>query len=491
LELVTSREPSINESIERINERLEAGNCILFAGSGLSAPAGFPTWKDFAKGLVDRFGSAEDKALALEALALGETDSVVYNISRAHESELVPYIREVFGARVPPSEAHHRIAALNFQSAITSNWDHLLEQTYPNASVMFPDSTEELQSQHLKRQFFVLKMYGDPDSPGSLILSGSDFERTVANNSAFISFMYSLFLQQTILFVGCSLEGIDNLLRSFRYFQPSGQHFALSGVTGTAWRSRARLLRDKYNVVTVPYDGPLEMLDLLRRLESKSPELTQFHDNEKVQTLRGHSAAVTSIAVSPDGRFLASGSYDNTVKIWDFASGELLRNLTGHRRWVAAVAITPDNKSVLSGSDDRSVKVWDAQTGVSVRELRGHWDTVLSVAVTQDGSFAISGSADQAIRVWDLANRPPFGPLTGHSDEVWSVAVNSARSFIVSSSSDKTVLVWNLSDGAMLHRLEGHADKVVSVTITPDGRSAVSASYDRSLKVCLVRGICG
>jgi sugar lactone lactonase YvrE len=113
------------------------------------------------------------------------------------------------------------------------------------------------------------------------------------------------------------------------------------------------------------------------------------------------TGAVTAVAVSPDGRFIVSGS-DNTVKVWEAESGRLLRSLKGHTRSVNAVAVSPDGRFIVSGSSDNTVKVWEAESGRLLRSLEGHTSWVNAVAVSPDRHLIVSGSDDHTIRAWAL-----------------------------------------------------------------------------------------
>jgi hypothetical protein len=111
---------------------------------------------------------------------------------------------------------------------------------------------------------------------------------------------------------------------------------------------------------------------------------------------------VSSVAISPDGRFVLSGGLDNTLRLWDMKTGACVRIFKGHEDWVRCVAISPDGRFALSGSHDKNLRLWDLRTGECLHILKGHEDWVSSVAFSPDGRYALSGSHDNTLRLWEF-----------------------------------------------------------------------------------------
>jgi WD40 repeat protein len=200
-----------------------------------------------------------------------------------------------------------------------------------------------------------------------------------------------------------------------------------------------------------------------------------------VHTLTGHSHGVVSVAISPDGQTLASGSRDDTIKLWDLKTGQEIRTLTGHSFYINSVAISPDGQTLASSSSDSTIKLWDLKTGQEIRTLTGH--CCESVAISPDGQTLASSSEDSTIKLWHLKTGQEIRTLTGHSRGVASVAISPDGQTLFSGSWDSTIKLWHLKTGQEIRTLTGHSDGVLSVAISPDGQSLASRSRDNTIKV--------
>ncbi|MBN3879537.1 serine/threonine-protein kinase [Nostoc sp. JL23] len=199
-------------------------------------------------------------------------------------------------------------------------------------------------------------------------------------------------------------------------------------------------------------------------------------------TLQGHENSVLSVAISPDGKTIAS-SGDRTIKLWNLATGKLIASLNGHFQQVNVVVISPDGKLLVSASDDNTIKIWNLATRKQIRTLIGHSDSVHALAISADSETLVTGSDDNTIKIWDLATGEQIRTLAGHTFWVRSVAISPNGVLLASGSFDKTIKIWNLAKGYPIRTLEGNSQTVTTVAISPNGKTLATASRDRTIKL--------
>ncbi|MFI1935162.1 hypothetical protein [Streptomyces sp. NPDC020330] len=217
--------------------------------------------------------------------------------------------------------------------------------------------------------------------------------------------------------------------------------------------------------------------------------------------LKGHTERVSSVAFSPDGRTLATGSGDATIRLWDTSDPRnpraLGRPLTGHTKAVMAVAFSPDGRTLATAGDDRDrwVRLWDVSDPSDPeplgRPLTGHDAVVSGVAFSPDGDLLASSSGDATVRLWDVsdpADAKPVGkPLKDGPGRLWAVAFAPDGRTIATGADDFQARLWDVSDPKKPKRrgapLKGHTNTVASLAFSPDGRTLATGSGDSTVRL--------
>ncbi|MGB3756289.1 MAG: CHAT domain-containing protein [Rivularia sp. (in: cyanobacteria)] len=239
----------------------------------------------------------------------------------------------------------------------------------------------------------------------------------------------------------------------------------------------------------------------------------------------GHTAWVRSIAFSPDGKILASGSHDRTIRLWNVETGQCLQILTAHTSGIQSLAFSHDGNTLASGSNDKTVRLWNIQTGECLQILQGHtnnltfvsfhpleeklitastdntvrlWNIstgeclqifnisinwLLAVALSHDGKILATGSDGNAVRFWDMSSGTLVKTLPDYNSFVWTIAFSNDDKTIVSGSEDNTVKFWDIEAEECLQSLREHNQRVWLVDFNQDNRTLLSISEDQTIKL--------
>nr|MDJ0575556.1 serine/threonine-protein kinase [Xenococcaceae cyanobacterium MO_234.B1] len=211
-----------------------------------------------------------------------------------------------------------------------------------------------------------------------------------------------------------------------------------------------------------------------------------IYDRKSGQTkkiLGRHKNVIRSLVFIPEANNLIAGDGDGIINIWNLQTGKLEKQLSGHFGSIWSLAVSPDGQTLVSSGEDKSVRIWDLKTGEQTNISFTHSARVFSLAFTPNGQMFASSSADNKIKIWDANNGKLLKSLSGHQNAVRSIAITPDGKYLVSGSWDKTVKIWELTSGKLISTLEGHKSRVVTVAVSKDSRIIFSGSIDNTIKV--------
>lgn len=224
-------------------------------------------------------------------------------------------------------------------------------------------------------------------------------------------------------------------------------------------------------------------------LDSCKPELRNWewgrlaylcsHD----QTPTDAIAPVDSVVIDQSGKRFATGGWQGTARIWNLETRELQQTLAHDCDYVHSVAFSPDGKYLATGSNSAKgyVQLWDCESGKVIKAFKGHTDAVLSVAFSADGQRLLTGSYDKTARLWNVETGEQIREFRGHTLWVWSANFSRDEKRIVTTGQDGTAIVHDVEGSGQTPPFTGHRGPVYSAAFSRDGKTVVSAGYDRRL----------
>jgi WD40 repeat protein len=237
--------------------------------------------------------------------------------------------------------------------------------------------------------------------------------------------------------------------------------------------------------------------------EDRTIRVWNLVTGECVQTLSEHSRRIWSVAYSPIANpehLIASSSDDHTIKLWQPSTGKCLQTLHGHLNWVNSVTFSPNGTLLASGGGDNTVKLWDVQTGKCLHTFEGHSRWVWSVAFDAKGQVLASASGDGTIKLWHIKQRECIATIPVEGGFVSAIAFSSTNGFLAASCGDTAIRIWDVSlllsqkehtqtsnleksPIQLIHTLWGHSNRVWTVAFEPQGRFLASGGDDCQIKV--------
>lgn len=219
--------------------------------------------------------------------------------------------------------------------------------------------------------------------------------------------------------------------------------------------------------------------------EDHTIKLWNVENGTEQLTLKGHQQQLWSVEFSPDGQLLASSSRDGTIKLWRVQDGQLLNTLIGHQTWVRRVRFSPRGDWLASSDSLGRIKLWAMPSGALIRTIQAHGSNrwVTDVDISPDGQTLASASSDNSIKLWRVADGTQIHHLKGHRDDVRAVSFSPDGKLLVSGGSDATLRLWAVDTGTLLTTWGDHRASIWSVQFSPDGKTIASASSDSTIKL--------
>jgi WD40 repeat protein len=221
---------------------------------------------------------------------------------------------------------------------------------------------------------------------------------------------------------------------------------------------------------------------ILTGSKDETAQIWHVDTGKSLQVFRGHRSGIEAVAFAADGQTVVTSSMDNTARLWAVNDAQMIRQFTGHTDCVQSVVISPNSKYVLTASWDKTARLWDVATGRELKRFVGHRNWVFSAAFSPDSKYVLTASWDKTARLWDVATGQVIQEFAGHTSYVREGVFSPDGSHILTGSADKTAKLWNISTGKAIQQYIGHK-KTVRVAFAPDGNHVITGSEDRSVRL--------
>lgn len=264
----------------------------------------------------------------------------------------------------------------------------------------------------------------------------------------------------------------------------------LEKITSTLSTEINHLTRDDYQYKDSNQPEKLPFQEISKIPNKPLPPSQNWHC---INTLTDHNQAVTTLALTPDGKFLASGSFDKTLKLWSLKDGKLIDSIIAHEQALLSLAFTNShggNYYLITGSYDQTINFWTLNKDKNntfflknTHTLTNHTGSVHGLAIAPQNNILISGSYDQSVKQWDLTTGKllcsSFDPLGA----IYALALNQQRELIASAGADGSISLWKLGGGEVLGFLSGNVSSVESLAISPDGQTLAAGCVDGNIRL--------
>ncbi len=243
-------------------------------------------------------------------------------------------------------------------------------------------------------------------------------------------------------------------------------------------------------VTALAYAAGRKLLAIARANEV---ELRSAESRALLRTLTGHRGNVNALAISPDEKYLFAAAGETglfgEVRQWDLAGGGLVHDFEGHKDALYSIAVAPDGKTLATGSYDQKIKLWNAETGKEIKTLSGHNGAVFGLAFRPDGKILASASADRTVKLWDVAAGERRDTLSQPLKEQFTVAFSPDGKRLFAGGADNRIRAWQISETAaettnpILRSRFAHEGAILRLAFSPDGKTLASAADDRTVKL--------